>query len=170
LPRRVFTRSGLPAAAAARHGGQAPKARAFGYDIPFLIKRFRAARPTDGAIMPIYEYRCSSCGHELEALQKFSDAPLSTCPSCNADTLVKRVSAAGFQLKGSGWYATDFKGSGSKPAASKEGGKAPPDAKADAAGAPKGESRAESKGETKTEGASATTTPASGSGAPPATA
>ncbi len=94
--------------------------------------------------MPIYEYRCSSCGHELESLQKFSDAPLTTCPSCNADTLVKRVSAAGFQLKGSGWYATDFKGGGSKPAASKEGDKAPPDAKADATGASKGESKAES--------------------------
>ena len=116
--------------------------------------------------MPIYEYRCSSCGHELEALQKFSDAPLTTCPSCNAHTLVKRVSAAGFQLKGSGWYATDFKGSGSKPAAGKQNDKAPPDAKADATGSSKGESKAEAK----TEGASATTTPASGTGAPPATA
>ncbi len=72
--------------------------------------------------MPIYEYRCSSCGHKLEALQKLSDAPLSKCPSCNADALVKLVSAAGFQLKGSGWYATDFKGSGAKPAATKGGG------------------------------------------------
>jgi len=60
--------------------------------------------------MPIYEYRCSSCGHELEALRKFSDAPLVTCPSCGAEALVKKVSAAGFQLKGSGWYVTDFKG------------------------------------------------------------
>ena len=60
--------------------------------------------------MPIYEYRCSSCGHELEALQKLAEAPLVVCPSCNADALVKLVSAAGFQLKGSGWYATDFKG------------------------------------------------------------
>ena len=71
--------------------------------------------------MPIYEYRCSSCGHKLEALQKLSDAPLAKCPSCNADALVKLVSAAGFQLKGSGWYATDFKGSGAKPAATKSG-------------------------------------------------
>ena len=67
--------------------------------------------------MPIYEYRCSACGHELESLQKFSDAPLVTCPSCGEETLIKLVSAAGFQLKGSGWYQTDFKGSGAKPAA-----------------------------------------------------
>ena len=63
--------------------------------------------------MPIYEYRCSSCSHEMEALQKFSDAPLTACPSCGTDALVKKISAAGFQLKGTGWYATDFKGSGS---------------------------------------------------------
>ncbi len=69
--------------------------------------------------MPIYEYRCSSCGHELETLQKFADAPLTECPACKAATLVKLVSAAGFQLKGSGWYATDFRGgsSAAKPAA-----------------------------------------------------
>ena len=67
--------------------------------------------------MPIYEYRCSSCGHELEALQKFSDAPLVACPTCRKDALVKLISAAGFQLKGSGWYVTDFRGNGNKPAA-----------------------------------------------------
>ena len=116
--------------------------------------------------MPIYEYRCTLCGHELEALQKFSDAPLVACPACTKDSLIKLVSAAGFQLKGSGWYATDFKGSGSKPAAGKESDKARPDAKADATGSSKGESKAVAK----TEGASATTTPASGTGAPPATA
>ena len=65
--------------------------------------------------MPIYEYRCSSCGHELESLQKFADAPLTSCPACKGETLVKLVSAAGFHLKGSGWYATDFRG-GSSPA------------------------------------------------------
>lgn len=64
--------------------------------------------------MPIYEYRCSSCGHEKEVLQKLSDAPLTECPACGKSTLRKLVSAAGFHLKGSGWYATDFKG-GSKP-------------------------------------------------------
>jgi putative FmdB family regulatory protein len=70
--------------------------------------------------MPIYEYRCGSCGHELEALQKFSDSPLKQCPSCGRSHLHKLVSAAGFQLKGSGWYATDFKNSG-KPAEKKNG-------------------------------------------------
>ena len=76
--------------------------------------------------MPIYEYRCSSCGHKLESLQKFSDAPLRACPACQADALVKLVSAAGFQLKGSGWYATDFKGGGAKPAAKSGDGDAQP--------------------------------------------
>jgi len=65
--------------------------------------------------MPIYEYRCSSCGREHEALQKLSDPLLVTCPHCHKDALVKQVSAAGFQLKGSGWYVTDFR-NGSKPA------------------------------------------------------
>src|SRR6266536_2225121 len=60
--------------------------------------------------MPIYEYRCDSCGHEYEAMQKFSDPVLTDCPSCGKSALKKLVSAAGFQLKGSGWYATDFKG------------------------------------------------------------
>lgn len=60
-------------------------------------------------IVPIYEYRCTDCGHELEALQKISEPALTTCPACGKTTLTKLVSAAGFQLKGSGWYATDFK-------------------------------------------------------------
>jgi putative FmdB family regulatory protein len=64
--------------------------------------------------MPIYEYRCSSCGHQQEFLQKVSDAPLTTCSACGKATFSKMLTAAGFQLKGSGWYATDFK---SKPAA-----------------------------------------------------
>ncbi|WP_045860764.1 FmdB family zinc ribbon protein [Teredinibacter purpureus] len=59
--------------------------------------------------MPIYEYRCESCGHELEALQKMSDSPLVGCPECSAQQLIKKVSAAAFRLKGSGWYETDFK-------------------------------------------------------------
>ncbi len=69
--------------------------------------------------MPIYEYRCSACGNEHEVLQKISEPLLTTCPTCRKDTLTKLVSAAGFQLKGSGWYATDFK-NGSKPAAKAE--------------------------------------------------
>ncbi len=67
--------------------------------------------------MPIYEYRCSSCGVQKDVLQKISDAPLTACPVCGKETFSKQLSAAGFQLKGSGWYATDFKSSGSKPEA-----------------------------------------------------
>ena len=62
--------------------------------------------------MPIYEYRCNECAHEVEALQKLSDPPLVTCPACGKNALQKLVSAAGFQLKGSGWYVTDFRGGG----------------------------------------------------------
>jgi len=64
--------------------------------------------------MPIYEYRCQACGHELEKLQKMSDAPLTDCPVCNKAALVKKISAAGFRLKGAGWYETDFKKDGKK--------------------------------------------------------
>ena len=64
--------------------------------------------------MPIYAYRCASCGHAKDVLQKIADAPLTLCPSCGAATFSKQVTAAGFQLKGSGWYATDFKGNGTK--------------------------------------------------------
>lgn len=59
--------------------------------------------------MPIYEYRCESCDHELEALQKMADAALTDCPKCGEPALKKRVSAAAFRLKGGGWYETDFK-------------------------------------------------------------
>jgi putative FmdB family regulatory protein len=68
--------------------------------------------------MPIYGYLCSNCGTEKDVMQKISDTPLTTCPECGKETFSKQLSAAGFQLKGSGWYATDFKG-GSKPAESK---------------------------------------------------
>lgn len=60
--------------------------------------------------MPIYAYRCSACGHAKDVLQKMSDPVLSTCPACGAEAFSKQLTAAGFQLKGSGWYATDFKG------------------------------------------------------------
>lgn len=63
--------------------------------------------------MPIYEYQCQSCGHQLEKLQKMSDDPLKDCPECNKPELSKKISAAGFRLSGSGWYETDFK-TGSK--------------------------------------------------------
>ncbi|MEM9533293.1 MAG: zinc ribbon domain-containing protein [Pseudomonadota bacterium] len=64
--------------------------------------------------MPFYEYRCEQCGHELEALQKISDAPLTDCPACEAPALRKLISAAAFRLKGGGWYETDFKKDGRK--------------------------------------------------------
>jgi putative FmdB family regulatory protein len=91
--------------------------------------------------MPIYEYRCQSCGHQQEFLQKVSDAPRTTCPQCGKPSLSKLLSAAGFQLKGSGWYATDFKSSGSKPAekAGDNAGKATEDPK------PSGDAKSEEK-------------------------
>ena len=67
--------------------------------------------------MPIYEYRCESCGHQQEFLQKVGDAPLTVCTQCGKPSFSKMVTAAGFHLKGSGWYATDFKNGGAKPAA-----------------------------------------------------
>ena len=67
--------------------------------------------------MPIYAYKCESCGFAKDVLQKMSDAPLTNCPTCGAATFKKQLTAAGFQLKGSGWYATDFKGSGAASAA-----------------------------------------------------
>ena len=60
--------------------------------------------------MPIYAYKCESCGHAKDVLQKMSDTPLSVCPQCGASTFKKQLTAAGFQLKGSGWYVTDFRG------------------------------------------------------------
>ena len=102
--------------------------------------------------MPIYEYACSRCGHKLEALQKLSDTALTTCPACHAESLVKQVSAAGFQLKGSGWYATDFRSSGQKPAAGSDAAK-PADATTASAktegGKPAGDAPADTKSETK---------------------
>ncbi|MDT8384357.1 MAG: zinc ribbon domain-containing protein [Gammaproteobacteria bacterium] len=64
--------------------------------------------------MPIYEYECKSCGHRQEAIQKMSDAPLVDCPECGKPELKKLISAAGFRLKGGGWYETDFKGGSKK--------------------------------------------------------
>jgi len=69
--------------------------------------------------MPIYGYRCAECGEEHEALQKVSEPPLTICPACGKPALQKQLSAAGFQLKGSGWYATDFKAPAKKPAEKK---------------------------------------------------
>lgn len=75
--------------------------------------------------MPIYAYRCDACGHAQDVLQKISDPVLSTCPVCGAAAFKKQLTAAGFQLKGSGWYATDFRnGSGTKPVAATGAGDA----------------------------------------------
>ncbi len=70
--------------------------------------------------MPIYEYRCNACGAEKDHLQKMSDAPIATCPACDSNDYIKLISAAGFQLKGSGWYVTDFKDNKSKKPESKQ--------------------------------------------------
>jgi putative FmdB family regulatory protein len=111
--------------------------------------------------MPIYEYRCSACGHELEALQKLSEAPLTACPECGEPALTKLMSAAGFQLKGSGWYATDFKSSGTKPAAKSDNAKQAESKDAD--------TKAVAKGETKSSGATETASPKSPTATAPAT-
>src|SRR5687767_12168821 len=87
--------------------------------------------------MPIYEYRCSSCGHQQEFLQKVSDAPLTTCTQCGKPDFSKMLTAAGFQLKGSGWYATDFK---SKPAAASTPAASGSDSKGDSKSDSKGDS------------------------------
>jgi len=111
--------------------------------------------------MPIYEYRCTDCGHRLEALQRLADRPLLVCPACGKESLTKLMSAVGFQLKGSGWYATDFKHSGSKPA---EKGAAKSDAANEGTGsAEKGEGAAAtaSSGDEKSDAKTTTTPPSS---------
>ena len=95
--------------------------------------------------MPIYEYKCSACGHQEDHLQKLSEAPLAKCPACGKKKYQKQLTAAGFQLKGSGWYASDFKGGGKKPDEAK------PEAKAETKTEGKTETKAEVKAETKTE-------------------
>jgi putative FmdB family regulatory protein len=123
--------------------------------------------------MPIYEYRCKECKHDVEALQKLSDPPLVTCPACGKDALQKLVSAAGFQLKGSGWYVTDFRGGSSGGKKPKESDKpdtpatdgatteAKPGAKTEAATATKSEST--TKSDTAAPAASSTTSTSSSS-------
>lgn len=101
-----------------------------------------------GWVVPIYEYRCEACGFQKEFLQRISDAPLKDCPECGKSALAKMVTAAGFQLKGSGWYATDFKNNGSKPKTDTvKSADAPKkdDAKSEAKTETKSEAKAESK-------------------------
>ncbi|SAK43761.1 FmdB family regulatory protein [Caballeronia fortuita] len=81
--------------------------------------------------MPIYAYRCADCGHEKDVLQKLSDAPLTQCPACGKDAFSKQVTAAGFQLKGSGWYVTDFRGGNNNGASNKAATPDAPAAKSD---------------------------------------
>lgn len=82
--------------------------------------------------MPIYAYRCTACGHAKDVLQKISDPVLTTCPACGAEGFQKQLTAAGFQLKGSGWYATDFKGGGTTTAKPADAPAAAPAAGGDA--------------------------------------
>jgi putative FmdB family regulatory protein len=91
-------------------------------------------------VVPIYEYRCSTCGFQKEYLRKVSDPLLSVCPECGKETFGKMLTAAGFQLKGGGWYATDFKNSGARPAAA-TAGKSEAAGKAEAASGAKGEDK-----------------------------
>ena len=97
--------------------------------------------------MPIYAYKCASCGYAKDVLQKLSDAPLTACPACGAEAFSKQVTAAGFQLKGSGWYATDFRGGSPAPAPSGEA-KADASKPAEAAKPDSGSKPAESGGKT----------------------
>jgi len=105
--------------------------------------------------MPIYAYKCASCGFAKDVLQKISDAPLTDCPQCGAQAFSKQVTAAGFQLKGSGWYQTDFRGGSGKPAEKAA------DAKADAKTEAATEAKTETKTETKTESKPAESSPKS---------
>jgi len=109
------------------HSGRRP------YNFLFCVK---------GLAMPIYAYRCTACGHAKDVLQKMSDPVLSTCPACGAEAFAKQLTAAGFQLKGSGWYATDFKGGGAAAAPASDTAAAKPaestPAKTDAAPAAAG--------------------------------
>ena len=82
--------------------------------------------------MPIYAYRCGSCGFEQDVMQKLSASPLTTCPECKAESFAKQLTAPGFQLKGSGWYATDFKGGAKAGAAASTGAPSTAPASSDA--------------------------------------
>ncbi len=120
--------------------------------------------------MPIYAYRCESCGHAMDVLRKVSDPALTTCPACGAEALRKQVTAAGFQLKGSGWYVTDFKGGSQSPKADAKsggdsdaatGGDAKPSKAADAA--PAAPSGADARSGAKATSSPAVAAPASAS-------
>lgn len=114
--------------------------------------------------MPIYAYRCGACGHSQDFLQKISDPVLTTCPACGAEALAKQVTAAGFQLKGSGWYVTDFRGGdgGAKKADTAAGAEAKgdADAKTESKADAKADGKSETKGDTKSDAAAPAPAPA----------
>ena len=112
--------------------------------------------------MPIYEYRCAKCGFQKEFLQRLNEAPLTKCPECGKKAFKKMVTAAGFQLKGSGWYATDFKNP--KPAA-KGGGKDKSETKSDAKPDAKSDAKSDTKSDTKSDGKTESKSEAPGCGA-----
>lgn len=112
--------------------------------------------------MPIYEYRCSSCGFQKEYLRKVRDPVLTVCPKCSKRTFSKMLTAAGFRLKGSGWYATDFKNSRS---AEKSGGEGKSDVKTESKTESKSEGKSKGKGESKRGGSTETKSEAAGCGA-----
>jgi len=121
--------------------------------------------------MPIYAYKCASCGHAKDVLQKISDAPLTVCPACGEPAFSKQVTAAGFQLKGSGWYVTDFRSGSGKTAekpADKSGDKSTDKAADTSAGTP-GEKSVES-AKTESKPADASKSTKSGGDAPSASA
>jgi putative FmdB family regulatory protein len=108
--------------------------------------------------VPIYEYRCSSCGFQKEYLRKVSDPLLNACPECGKETFGKMLTAAGFQLKGGGWYATDFKHSGEKPVSKAE-------SKAGTASADKNNNDSKSDSKTEAQPAAAPAAPAAAASA-----
>lgn len=125
--------------------------------------------------MPIYAYKCASCGHAKDVLQKMSDTPLSVCPACGEASFQKQLTAAGFQLKGSGWYVTDFRnGNTGAPAAAKtDGGEAKAEGSAtspakttDSAGSAPAAASASTSSSAPAAASAAPAAPASGSSSP----
>jgi putative FmdB family regulatory protein len=117
--------------------------------------------------MPIYEYRCSACGFQNDYLQKLSEPPLTDCPECGKSTFSKQVTAAGFQLKGTGWYATDFKNNGTSKSSAKKGGEAAKSGEGSSK-ASEGGGKSSSESSTGADSGSSSSAAASGAGAAPA--
>jgi putative FmdB family regulatory protein len=145
----------------AMHGTPLTARRLIKYTVPRAIRTLVCS---SGSAMPIYAYKCASCGYAKDVLQKISDAPLTVCPQCGAAAFVKQVTAAGFQLKGTGWYATDFRGGSGAAASADKDGKAEPkpdaakgEAKPDQAkdGAAKSEAKTEAQPESQSQAKSA---------------